>query len=263
MRLTVDLINQSLSYLNPLLERELDLRGNKIPAIENLGGAAEHDAIDLTDNEISILAGFPLMPRLKTILLARNRLAAISPGLERSVPNVHTLVLEQNRMSELADLDPLMNFRHLEHLVLIGNPVCRKEVRLEIPSVVAITNPDGKNYRFWVLWRAPSVRFLDYSKVRDSEREKAAELFGSREEPTPLAHQIANLKSREAEHPDAFTAVNGAPDGIDRTGQTKLTAQQRKQLEEMIRNTKSLTEMTRLEAALKEGRMPSGLISKG
>lgn len=27
MRLTTDLINQSLSYLNPLKERELDLRG--------------------------------------------------------------------------------------------------------------------------------------------------------------------------------------------------------------------------------------------
>jgi len=27
MRLTVDLINNSLSYLNPLKERELDLRG--------------------------------------------------------------------------------------------------------------------------------------------------------------------------------------------------------------------------------------------
>jgi U2 small nuclear ribonucleoprotein A' len=39
MRLTTDLIHSSLSYLNPLKERELDLRGHKIPAIENLGVA--------------------------------------------------------------------------------------------------------------------------------------------------------------------------------------------------------------------------------
>jgi hypothetical protein len=55
MRLTADLITNSLSYINPLLERELDLRGaffispvtvaanppagHKIPAIENLGVA--------------------------------------------------------------------------------------------------------------------------------------------------------------------------------------------------------------------------------
>lgn len=31
MRLTTDLINQSLSYLNPLKERELDLRGVYLP----------------------------------------------------------------------------------------------------------------------------------------------------------------------------------------------------------------------------------------
>lgn len=39
MRLTAELIHDSLSYLNPLKERELDLRGHKIPAVENLGVA--------------------------------------------------------------------------------------------------------------------------------------------------------------------------------------------------------------------------------
>ncbi|PQE26293.1 U2 small nuclear ribonucleo A protein [Rutstroemia sp. NJR-2017a BBW] len=39
MRLTAELIQNSLSYLNPLKERELDLRGHKIPAVENLGVA--------------------------------------------------------------------------------------------------------------------------------------------------------------------------------------------------------------------------------
>lgn len=31
MRLTAELINNSLSYINPLNERELDLRGTHIP----------------------------------------------------------------------------------------------------------------------------------------------------------------------------------------------------------------------------------------
>ena len=31
MRLTAELINNSLSYLNPLKEREIDLRGTKMP----------------------------------------------------------------------------------------------------------------------------------------------------------------------------------------------------------------------------------------
>jgi U2 small nuclear ribonucleoprotein A' len=39
MRLTVELINSALSYNNPCNERELNLRGHKIPNIENLGAA--------------------------------------------------------------------------------------------------------------------------------------------------------------------------------------------------------------------------------
>jgi len=47
-----------------------------------------------------------------------------------------------------------------------------------------------QNYRYWVLWRCPSVRFLDYQKVKDAERNKAKELFGTVEEPTELASTV-------------------------------------------------------------------------
>lgn len=50
---------------------------------------------------------------------------------------------------------------------------------------------DGQNYRYWVLWRCPSVRFLDYAKVKDAERRKAAELFGTSEQPTELASKVS------------------------------------------------------------------------
>jgi hypothetical protein len=47
-----------------------------------------------------------------------------------------------------------------------------------------------QNYRYWVIWRCPSVRYLDFAKVRDVERQKAAELFGTAEEPTDLASKV-------------------------------------------------------------------------
>jgi hypothetical protein len=47
-----------------------------------------------------------------------------------------------------------------------------------------------QNYRYWVLWRCPHVRFLDYKKVKDVERQKAAELFGTAAEPTALASKV-------------------------------------------------------------------------
>jgi len=37
MKLTPELLAQASSAINPVKERQLDLRGYKIPAIENLG----------------------------------------------------------------------------------------------------------------------------------------------------------------------------------------------------------------------------------
>jgi U2 small nuclear ribonucleoprotein A' len=44
-----------------------------------------------------------------------------------------------------------------------------------------------QNYRYWVIHLCPKVRFLDFQKVKQREREKAEELFGTAENPTDLA----------------------------------------------------------------------------
>ncbi|KAI9836416.1 MAG: U2 snRNP complex subunit [Sarea resinae] len=245
MRLTADLIQSSLSYLNPLKERELDLRGHKIPAIENLGVAKNQDAIDFTDNDIMALANFPLNPRLHTLLLARNRVSSIQSSLANSIPNLSTLVLTSNNLAELGDLDPLSTFPKLTHLTLMENPVSSKE-----------------HYRYWVIWRCPTVRFLDYQKVKDAERKRATELFGTAKEPSALASKITNVKSRTFDIP---TDLNGlgrsgasAHGGAEKAYRVQLTPQERRRVEELIRNAKSLQEITRLEKELNEGRIPSG-----
>ncbi len=75
-----------------------------------------------------MLGNFPLTPRVRTLLVARNRVAAIQPGLAASVPNLTNLVLSSNELAELADIDALAGFRRLTHLVLTENPVTKKEV---------------------------------------------------------------------------------------------------------------------------------------
>jgi U2 small nuclear ribonucleoprotein A' len=102
--------------------------GHRIPAIENLGVAGPHDAFDFTDNDIAVLGNFPLSPRVRTLLLARNRIAAIQPSLPAAIPNLKNLVLASNNLAELADLDVLGKFGKLTHLVLADNPVTKKEV---------------------------------------------------------------------------------------------------------------------------------------
>ncbi|KAH8808867.1 leucine-rich repeat-domain-containing protein [Xylogone sp. PMI_703] len=237
MRLTTELLQSSLSYLNPLKERELDLRGHKIPTIENLGVAGPHDAIDFTDNDIQQLGNFPLSPRLHTLLMARNRIASIQPSVAKSIPNLTTLVLTANNFAELADLDPLVGFVHLTHLVLLENPVTRKQY-----------------YREWILWRCPSVRFLDYQKVKDVERKRAAELFGTADKPTAEASKIMGIKSRTFDVP---SSSNGASTVSGKNYRVKLTDKERKKVEELIRNAKSLQEIIKLEKELNEGRIPA------
>ncbi|KAF8506903.1 L domain-like protein [Russula emetica] len=101
MKLTPELLAQASSALNPVKERQLDLRGYKIPAIENLGVTKDqHDAIDFTDNSLVALSNLPLLRRLHTLLLANNRISTISPSLH------------------------LSGFKYLS---LLGNPVTEKK----------------------------------------------------------------------------------------------------------------------------------------
>ncbi|KAL8966625.1 MAG: hypothetical protein Q9197_005879 [Variospora fuerteventurae] len=241
MRLTAELIQTSLSYLNPIKERELDLRGHKIPSIENLGVAKDHDAIDFTDNDITTITNFPLSPRLRSLLLARNRVNSIQPTLAKSIPNLTTLILTSNNLAELADLDPLRAFPRLTHLSLLENPVTRKE-----------------HYRHWIIWRCPTIRFLDYHKVKDAERTKATELFGTTKEPSAVASKIMGIKSRTFDLPGSSASeLNGIQPG-DKNYRVKLTEKEKKRVETLIRNAKSLQEITRLEKELNEGRIPVG-----
>ncbi|KAF2645585.1 U2-associated snRNP A [Massarina eburnea CBS 473.64] len=240
MRLTTDLINNSLSFINCITERELDLRGHKISAIENMGAARDNDAIDFTDNDIAQLGNFPLQPRLRTLLLAQNRITHIQANLSSSIPNLSTLVLTKNRLTELSDLDPLGGFKKLVHLTLLGNPVTSKE-----------------NYRYWVIHRVPSVRFLDFVKVRDEERRKAAELFGTADAPTELASKIMGIKSKGFVVP-TFTNGSDTP-----TKERIWTDDEKKRMKAAINAAGSLAEIARLEKDFAEGRVPAHLLDGG
>lgn len=106
VKLSAELIEQAAQYTNPVRDRELDLRGElidsrphrgfishsfkvaikycfhlfalegyKIPVLENLGATLDQfDTIDFSDNEVRKLDGFPLLKRLKTVLMNNNRI---------------------------------------------------------------------------------------------------------------------------------------------------------------------------------------------
>ncbi|XBI74632.1 hypothetical protein VPH35_068129 [Triticum aestivum] len=164
-RLSADLIRRSPQFLSAIKERVLDLRGNKIAFIDNLGATEDQfDMIDLSDNEIVRLENFPFMNRLGTLLINNNKITCINPNLGEFLPKMHTLVLTNNRLTSLAEIDPLASLPKLQFLSLLDNTVTKQ--------------PD---YRLYVIHKLKHLRLLDFKKVNQQERPEAAQKFHSNE----------------------------------------------------------------------------------
>ena len=161
MRLTVDVLQRAEQYLNPCKERELHLRGLKIPAIENLAVMQDQfDVIDLTDNEIRKLDNFPKMKRLTTLLLHNNAIVRIGKMVAENVPGLLNLILTNNRLANLGELEHLVGLTKLIHLSLLDNPLALRP-----------------HYRAYVIHKIPSLKTLDYAKITKTEREESAKFF--------------------------------------------------------------------------------------
>ncbi|KNE65433.1 hypothetical protein AMAG_11061 [Allomyces macrogynus ATCC 38327] len=242
VKLTADLISHTDTFLNALGERELDLRGLRIPAIENLGAARDTlDTLNLTDNDVRSVSGFPRMPRMTALMLAHNRVTRIDPDAGSALPNLHTLILSHNQVAELGDLDALTAFPSLVRLSLVGNPVSRKP-----------------NYRLYAIHRAPSVRVLDFAKVRDVERKAARDLFVNAKtgKDSALAAEYTASRSTgaaaaaEDEEMDTDAAQPALPAG------PSLAPEDIAKIKEAIKKAKSMAEIHRLEEMLSRGKIP-------
>jgi len=230
MRLTADLIQRSGSYLNPLREREINLRGNKVAVIENLGATQDqYDCIDLSDNEIAKLDGFPLLNRLRTLLLNNNKISKIG-SLGEALPSLTTLILTNNKLVNLNDIDPLTELNSLTHLSLLDNLVAKKQ-----------------HYRLYIIHKLPKLKILDFRKIKQKERAASEKLFGK---PVPAGSEQAK-KSTETK---TNTFTTAAP--LPQQQQSGLTAEQVIAVKAAIANASSLEEIAVLEKALATGQLP-------
>ncbi|GIX63925.1 cysteine repeat modular protein, putative [Babesia caballi] len=157
----------------------------RVTAIANLGATKDgYDCIDLSNNEILKLENFPLLPRLRTLVVAGNRISKIAADLSDSLPNLSSVVLTANSVTHLRDLEPLFKLPKLERLSLLDNPVTA------VP-----------NFRPYVILRLPRLRYLNFAKVTQKERE-SVEAFFRTEEGSAL------LREQGYEPADAATGSN-------------------------------------------------------
>ncbi|XP_058485891.1 U2 small nuclear ribonucleoprotein A' [Solea solea] len=229
VKLSAELIEQAAQYTNPVRDRELDLRGYKIPVLENLGATLDQfDTIDLSDNEVRKLDGFPLLKRLKTLLVNNNKICRIGENLEHSLPTLTELVLTSNNIQELGDLDPLASVKTLTLLSLLRNPVTNK-----------------KHYRLYVINKIPQIRVLDFQKVKLKERQEAEKMFKGK--------RGAQLAKDIAKRTKTFTPGAAAQLEKKKTGPSQADVEAVKMA---IANASSLAEVERLRGMLQAGQIP-------
>eukprot|EP00127_Corallochytrium_limacisporum_P000074 Clim_evm13s3 gene=Clim_evmTU13s3 len=219
VKLTTEVIHDSAQFLNPLGERELDLSRNRIPYIENLLAIQDgFDSIDLSYNEITTLDGFPQLQRLTTLNVSHNRVSRIAPEFATNLSHLETLLLANNALSDLAQLWPLRALKNVQRVVLMGNPL-----------------DSHPQYREVIAHLLPSVKQLDYNKIRPQDREAARKLFNKDNFGQKLWADLEGKASAFAGKRSASTAIagdgsNASEDDPELAKRKKLKADLRKQL---------------------------------
>ncbi|KAF4663122.1 hypothetical protein FOZ61_001925 [Perkinsus olseni] len=240
MRLTADLIEQSgEQMITPAGDRALVLRGLKIPVMENLSATKDHyDCLDLTDNDIAKIPNDSApLTRLRTLMLANNRISRIGSTCFDNMPNLTSVVLTNNRLEKLQDLYPLGQLRHLERLTVLDNEVCNVQ-----------------HYRLFLIHILPkTVRFIDFARVKDKEREAAAKLFGGPEGEKFLLKIAPRITAEEEDSANKAeaNAKENVPNGASADRGLLLA-----RIKEAIEAASSMEEVTKLEKALRTGEIP-------
>lgn len=180
VKITADLISRSSQFLNPVKEFQLDLRGYKITAIENLSATNDQfGCIDISDNSIVKVESLPKLNRLRTLLLINNRISKIEPDFALNCPYLENLILTNNKVSFLLTIIKISNITEIDNIA-----TCKSIVRFSlidnlVSKVRFLFKFKMKYYRLYVIFKLPGVRVLDFQKVKLKERIAAKELFTS------------------------------------------------------------------------------------
>lgn len=190
--------------------------------IENMGVTRDQfDTIDMSDNEIYKLGNFPVLRRLRTLLLNNNHIRSVDAKIGKQLVELRHLVLTNNRLSNLGDIDNIASLPELIELSLVDNPVVRRP-----------------NYRLYTIHKIPSLRLLDFRKIRRKERERAKKLFSS-EAGKDLESQVQRAKA------------SGSSE--EKKGPTRA---QLEAFRKAIREAKTAREVDYLERMARVGRFP-------
>jgi len=151
--------------------------------------------------------------------------------IAEAIPQLEWLVLSNNKLSNLADLEPLQTLPRLKYLSLLDNPVTKQP-----------------GYRLFVINRCKKLKVLDFRKVKVTERQEADQQFGGQEAPIATFEPDEELKAAQGKHAPTEPILRKGP-----------TPEQVMAIKSAIAAATTLEEVSRLEEALKTGHVPGGM----
>lgn len=232
VRLTVDLIDQSAQFQNPIKDREIDLRDNKIQQIENLGATRDlFETVDLSNNDIKTLDGFPLLSNLRTILINNNRITTLADNLAEVLPNLEDLILTNNNIKNVGEIAKLARCTKLTRLSVLKNPLCTTQ-----------------DYRLFIIHNIPQLRVIDFQRVKLKERKAALLTFGG----TAGESKLAEMGKTFVPGGDVTMETDepAAPKQVSHTAAQSLA------IKNAIENARSMEEIQKIERDLMRGVIP-------
>lgn len=286
-RLTADVIARSPAFLNPLKDRELDLRGARssssrvhsmTPCLRPGAHGEAAAARQKTNRKSAALP--PATTLLLTLLLSSPRRAgnkiAVIENLAATQDQFDSIDLSDNEirkvecMAVLRRLNQLLlnNNRitriseglgralpKLESLILTNNQLAtltELEPLAGVPTLTALSLVDNpvtkvKDYRAFVIAMLPRLKVLDYRRVKLAEREAAEAAF------RPSRRGAGPLKGAGGSSSGERLAIEGGGGEAAPTVKVAPTEEQVAQIKLAIGAASSLEEVQRLERALKAG----------
>jgi Leucine-rich repeat (LRR) protein len=105
---------------------------SKVPSLESL---------NLEDNKLETLSGFPVLPNLTELILSNNFifLLELSRDINELLPSLFVLDLSFNSLYDRAELIPLNQITSLHELSLENNPCS------ENPDIIQVLSRDYPN----------------------------------------------------------------------------------------------------------------------
>lgn len=126
---------------NAMGDVEIVLRDRGIRYLTNLDHIPPTvDTLDLTFNHVFHFEVFTEVLQLKHVYLSSNRVETVDEGIGKKIPNITSLDLRHNRISDPAHLIGFQHCPHLRILLLNDNPLMdiphmRTQIISQLPQV--------------------------------------------------------------------------------------------------------------------------------